>query len=177
MDRSIRSGGIFGRQRAYRRRLCLSGRLGLMVAALVFVPATVFAKSVEEKPTGYAMMADLLVARPLGVVLAGVSSVFYVVTPPFSLAGGTQGKRAWRWSLNRVVRSSCGVSAIAGLAVLGESLRPQRQVTRLKMKRRTAASKSDSESSESVNNRGKASEPSDAFEIFLSGDLAIAISS
>ncbi len=88
MDRSIRSGGIFGRQRAYRRRLCLSGRLGLMVAALVFVPATVFAKSVEEKPTGYAMMADLLVARPLGVVLAGVSSVFYVVTPPFSLAGG-----------------------------------------------------------------------------------------
>jgi hypothetical protein len=56
-------------------------------------------------------------------------------------------------------------------------LRPKRQVTRLKMKRRTAASKSDSESSESVNNRGKASEPSDAFEIFLSGDLAIAISS
>jgi len=51
-------------------------------------PVTVQAAQVEENPGVFTMMGDLLVARPIGLVLVGVSSVTYVVTLPFSLAGG-----------------------------------------------------------------------------------------
>ncbi len=60
-----------------------------MLAGLVtFLPMGALADKVEENPSNLRMMADLLVARPAGIVLLGLGSVVYVVTLPFSLLGG-----------------------------------------------------------------------------------------
>ena len=42
----------------------------------------------DEKPSGGAMMADLLVARPLGLAFTVVGSAAWVVSLPFSALGG-----------------------------------------------------------------------------------------
>jgi hypothetical protein len=55
------------------------------------VPATGFAQEVEEDPSPLAMAGDALIARPLGVAITAVGAVLYVVTLPFSLAGGNAG--------------------------------------------------------------------------------------
>jgi len=49
------------------------------------------ADQVEENPDGVTMMGDLLVARPIGLVLLGLGTVTYIVTLPFSLLGGNAG--------------------------------------------------------------------------------------
>ena len=60
-----------------------------MLAGLVtFLPMDALADKVEENPSGLRMMADLLIARPAGIVLLGLGSTVYVVTLPFSLLGG-----------------------------------------------------------------------------------------
>ena len=46
------------------------------------------ADQVEENPDGIIMMGDLLVARPIGLVLLGLGTATYVATLPFSLLGG-----------------------------------------------------------------------------------------
>lgn len=60
----------------------------LLVVAIAFVPNLSMAAQVEEKPGALTMVADLFVARPLGVLLVGLGTVTYVVSLPFSLAGG-----------------------------------------------------------------------------------------
>jgi hypothetical protein len=63
-----------------------------LAAGLVFlagvVPMTAQAGPAEENPTGAAMVGDILVARPLGLVMFAAGSVVYLATLPFSLAGG-----------------------------------------------------------------------------------------
>ncbi|MFT5929495.1 MAG: hypothetical protein ACI805_002628, partial [Candidatus Azotimanducaceae bacterium] len=41
------------------------------------------AASVEENPDSVTMMGDLLVARPIGLVLLGLGAVTYVATLPW----------------------------------------------------------------------------------------------
>lgn len=63
----------------------------MVVATLVFIPMGSAFSAVmeqEEKASAETMMADLLVARPLGFVSMVVGSVFYVISYPFSAAGG-----------------------------------------------------------------------------------------
>lgn len=43
-----------------------------------------------ESSSGEAMVADVLVARPVGLVTTVVGSVVYVVSLPFSLLGGNE---------------------------------------------------------------------------------------
>ena len=47
-------------------------------------------ESMGEKG-GY-MAADLVVLRPMGIIATAVGSLVYVISLPFSLSGGNQGK-------------------------------------------------------------------------------------
>jgi len=44
-------------------------------------------KALDDDKAGY-MMGDLVIMRPLGIAATAVGSVFYVLSLPFSLAGG-----------------------------------------------------------------------------------------
>jgi len=46
-------------------------------------------KALDDDKAGY-MMGDLVVMRPLGIAATVVGSVFYVLSLPFSLAGGNE---------------------------------------------------------------------------------------
>jgi hypothetical protein len=67
----------------------------MTVAAMsisLLAPSMVFAQDVEEEPSPLAMAGDMLIARPIGVAITGVGLVLYVVSLPFSLAGGNAGE-------------------------------------------------------------------------------------
>ena len=62
-----------------------------IIAALVVIPVVPVLAQPEfknEKAGAEEMMADFLVARPLGLVSLVVGSAFFVVSLPFSVAGG-----------------------------------------------------------------------------------------
>ncbi len=63
-----------------------------MAAFILMVPMAASAERVDERPSGYTMAGDLLVARPIGVALFALGSVTYVATLPFSLLGGNAGE-------------------------------------------------------------------------------------
>jgi len=54
----------------------------------LLAPQISVAQEVEEDPSAMAMAGDALIARPLGLLFTAVGAVLYVVTLPFSLAGG-----------------------------------------------------------------------------------------
>ena len=60
----------------------------LFVTILLVLPAGSQAARVEEKPDAFVMVADLVVARPIGLAMLGIGSVVYVITLPFSIFGG-----------------------------------------------------------------------------------------
>ncbi len=96
----------FAMKKFIKRRVLAS----LMLAAMS-VPA--FAAGVEDNPGDYAMAGDILVARPIGVVLTAAGSVLFVVSLPFTaIAGGvTRGRRcAGRRSREGNVRALPGMS-------------------------------------------------------------------
>ena len=59
--------------------------LGVALAAFVTVPAHA---NREEEPTAGAMVADALIARPLGLVATVLGGAAFIVSLPFSAAGG-----------------------------------------------------------------------------------------
>ncbi|MDB6060026.1 MAG: hypothetical protein JWM78_129 [Verrucomicrobiaceae bacterium] len=54
----------------------------------LLAPQISVAQQVDEDPSALAMVGDALIARPLGVVFTAVGAALYVVTLPFTLAGG-----------------------------------------------------------------------------------------
>jgi hypothetical protein len=64
----------------------------VMIAAMMTMPlaTTVFAEEYfeAEEPSGGAMMFDLAVVRPVGIVATAVGCVFFIVSSPFSALGG-----------------------------------------------------------------------------------------
>ena len=66
----------------------------LLVSSLVFfhfvsiAPAKEYIEDLDEKG-GY-MVGDLAVLRPLGIVATAVGALVYVISLPFSLAGGNE---------------------------------------------------------------------------------------
>lgn len=60
----------------------------LVLSMILLMPSIAAAKSVEEKPSGFAMAGDLLIARPLGLAFLAVGTVVYVVSLPIALLGG-----------------------------------------------------------------------------------------
>jgi len=74
-----------------KRGVTVKGVTILLAMLVALSPLSLSAKSVEEKPSGFEMIADLVIARPLGIALFAVSTTAYVATLPFSLAGGNAG--------------------------------------------------------------------------------------
>lgn len=66
------------------KRSLTAGILGLMLA----LPGTGYAQKVEEQPGALTMAGDLLIARPLLIATTVVGAATYVVSLPFTLAGG-----------------------------------------------------------------------------------------
>ena len=62
------------------------------MALVLLAPQISVAETVQEDPTALAMVGDLVVARPLLLVMTVVGTVAYVITLPFSLAGGNAGQ-------------------------------------------------------------------------------------
>lgn len=61
---------------------------------LISLPQAVVAQTVEEEPSAGAMAGDLLLARPLLMATTLLGGAVYLVTLPFSLAGGNAGNAA-----------------------------------------------------------------------------------
>jgi len=58
------------------------------LALVLLVPQMGYSQTVEEEPTALAMVGDLVLARPLLLAFTVVGTAAYVVSLPFSLAGG-----------------------------------------------------------------------------------------
>jgi hypothetical protein len=73
----------------------LVGKITAVLFGLfLMIPAMSQAELVEEEPTALAMTGDLLIVRPLMLVATVVGSAAYVVSLPFSLAGGNADQAA-----------------------------------------------------------------------------------
>ncbi|WP_200821278.1 hypothetical protein [Oceanicoccus sp. KOV_DT_Chl] len=62
--------------------------LALSMALVLLMPQMAYSQAVEEDPSAVAMAGDLILARPLLLATTVLGTVFYVVSLPFSLAGG-----------------------------------------------------------------------------------------
>lgn len=58
------------------------------LSALLLMPTLSFAQKVEEHPSALTMVGDLVVARPILIATTVVGAAAYVVSLPFTLAGG-----------------------------------------------------------------------------------------
>lgn len=75
------------------------GRL-LLCASLVGCLVLPAHAAPEDEPTGLAMMGDLIVARPFGIVATTLGAAAFVVSLPFSALGGNVGQAAEHLVLN-----------------------------------------------------------------------------
>ena len=64
------------------------------LAALLLVPQMGYSQAVEEVPSAVAMTSDLIIARPLLLATTIIGTVAFIVSLPFSLAGGNTGEAA-----------------------------------------------------------------------------------
>jgi len=62
----------------------------LMMTAMILMPLAANAAEYFEAgdPSGGAMMFDLAVVRPVGIVATAIGCVFFVLSSPFSALGG-----------------------------------------------------------------------------------------
>ncbi len=58
------------------------------LALVLLIPQIAYSQAVEETPSSLAMVGDLIIARPLLLAATAIGTVIYVVSLPFSLAGG-----------------------------------------------------------------------------------------
>ncbi|HEY9035762.1 MAG TPA: hypothetical protein VIM96_03530 [Pseudomonadales bacterium] len=66
-------------------------RIALQALALslaLVMPAVSYADAVDETPTMFAMVGDVLVVRPIMLAVTVVGAAAFVVALPFSAAGG-----------------------------------------------------------------------------------------
>ena len=66
----------------------------LMIACLLAPQALMAGTAVDESPSAGAMVGDLLVARPVGFALTIGGMAAWIVSLPFTLAGGNTGDAA-----------------------------------------------------------------------------------
>jgi len=68
--------------------------LATLMAVLLLAPSVSFAASIDESPSAGAMVGDAIVARPALLVLTAAGTIIYLVTLPFSWAGGNADEAA-----------------------------------------------------------------------------------
>lgn len=80
-------------------------KLALVLSIVLFSTVTIAQSYTDDSkyedprfdtnaPPAYAMVADLLIARPLGLVFTAVGTAAFVVTLPFTAIGGNVGPAA-----------------------------------------------------------------------------------
>ena len=68
---------------------------GLTLVAALATASPLWAQTaVDESPSAGAMVADLLVARPIGLVMAAGGTAAWIVSLPFTLLAGHAGEAA-----------------------------------------------------------------------------------
>lgn len=67
---------------------------GLMIGCLLLPQALMAQEAVDESPNEFAMVGDLLVARPIGAVMTVAGAAVWVVSLPFTLLSGHAGEAA-----------------------------------------------------------------------------------
>lgn len=60
----------------------------LCLSLALILPQGSLANVVKEEPTALAMIADVVLVRPVMLAITAIGSVFFVVSLPFSLIGG-----------------------------------------------------------------------------------------
>ena len=76
--------------KAFMRRLAAATAI-----ACVALPQTLLAQeAIDDSPSAGAMVGDLLVARPIGVVLTAGGTAAWLVSLPFTLLAGHAGEAA-----------------------------------------------------------------------------------
>lgn len=69
-----------------------------LIAALIFIPSATSVAADSEPPQGDisagAMVVDLLLVRPVGIVSVVLGSAVFIVSLPFSALGGNTGTAA-----------------------------------------------------------------------------------
>ena len=70
-----------------------AGCIGGFLIALVAMPAW-SQGSIDEKPDAFAMTGDLLIARPIGLVLTAVGTAAFVVSLPLTALAGSVSESA-----------------------------------------------------------------------------------
>lgn len=72
-----------------------SRAVAAFLIALLMVPQVLLAESaIDESPNEWAMVGDLLVARPVGVVMTAGGAAVWLVSLPFTLLAGHAGEAA-----------------------------------------------------------------------------------
>ena len=62
--------------------------VALMIGCLLLPQALMAQEAVDESPNEFAMVGDLLVARPLGAVITVAGAAVWLVSLPFTLLSG-----------------------------------------------------------------------------------------
>jgi hypothetical protein len=60
----------------------------------MIAPSGFAQSSIDEKPNAFAMVGDLLVARPIGLVMTAVGGAAFVVSLPFTALAGSVSETA-----------------------------------------------------------------------------------
>ncbi|WOJ97502.1 hypothetical protein R0137_02770 [Congregibacter brevis] len=68
--------------------------IGLILIALIIAPSGFAQSSIDEKPNGFAMAGDLVVARPIGLVMTAVGGAAFIVSLPFTALAGSVSESA-----------------------------------------------------------------------------------
>jgi hypothetical protein len=66
----------------------------LSMSLIMLLPRISWAQAIEEKPTALAMVGDLAIARPFLAVMTVLGTATYIVSLPFTLAGGNSAEAA-----------------------------------------------------------------------------------
>ncbi|TCO75294.1 hypothetical protein [Chromatocurvus halotolerans] len=69
------------------RNVLGAAALGALMVTSLAVPRA-FAQAVDETPDPFAMVGDLVVARPIGLVMTAVGAAAFVVSLPFTAMAG-----------------------------------------------------------------------------------------
>ena len=69
-------------------------KIVLLLVTLLVAPAGWAQGSIDERPNAFAMTGDLLVARPIGVVMTAVGAAAFVVSLPFTALAGSVSESA-----------------------------------------------------------------------------------
>ncbi len=66
----------------------------LMISCLMVPQALLAESAIDESPNEWAMVGDLLVARPVGLVMTAGGAAVWLVSLPFTLLAGHAGEAA-----------------------------------------------------------------------------------